>query len=133
MTPYFLESLNGHTAQSQFRPGSPPTFSMVAGTPYRNALDEVRNISDHRTVEQTQIAYFWNLSTGTMTALGYWHSTATSFTRHANLREQDAAHAYAVMNAAAMDATIGCWEAKYHYLMLRPSMADKLITFPTLP
>jgi membrane-associated phospholipid phosphatase len=36
------------------------------------------------------------------------------------------------MNAAAMDATIGCWETKYTYYMLRPSMADPLITRPTL-
>ena len=27
-----------------------------------------------------------------------------------------------------MDATIGCWEAKYFFLMLRPTMADPTIT-----
>jgi membrane-associated phospholipid phosphatase len=32
------------------------------------------------------------------------------------------------MNAATMDATIGCWESKYYYLMLRPTQADPTIT-----
>jgi membrane-associated phospholipid phosphatase len=132
MTPYFLKALNGHSAQSQFRPLPPPAFSMVPGTAYRNGLDEVRHFSDTRTLEQTDIAYFWNLSGGTITALGYWDMQAASFIRDGGLDEQDAAHLFALMNAAAMDATIGCWEAKYHYLLLRPSMADPLITRPTL-
>jgi membrane-associated phospholipid phosphatase len=132
MTPYFLKPLNGHTAQSQFRPSPPPTFSMALGSPYRSALDEVRYFSDNRTVEQAEIAYFWNLSVGTITALGYWDAQAASFIRDGGLDEQDASHLFAVLNAAAMDATIGCWEAKYHYLLTRPSMADPLITRPTL-
>jgi len=132
MTPYFLKALNGHTAQSQFRSPPPPTFSMVPGSPFRMYLDEVRHISDTRTVEQTEIAYFWNLSTGTITALGYWDAQAASFIRDGGLDEQDASHLFAILNAAAMDATIGCWETKYHYLFLRPSMADPLITRPTL-
>lgn len=132
MTPYFLKGLSGHSAQSQFRPAPPPTFSMTPGSLYRSYLDEVRHFSDTRTVEQTEIAYFWNLSAGTITALGYWDDLAASFIRDGGLDEQDAAHLFAILNAAAMDATIGCWEAKYHYLLLRPSMADPLITRPTL-
>ena len=132
MTPYFLRAMNGHTAQSQFRAPPPPAFSMVPGTPFRSGLDEIRHFSDTRTVQQTEIAYFWNLAAGTMTALGYWDVQAASFIRDGGLDEQDAAHLLAILNATAMDATIGCWEGKYHYLMLRPSMADPLITRPTL-
>jgi membrane-associated phospholipid phosphatase len=132
MTPYFLTALGGHTAQSQFRSSPPPAFSMALGSPYRIALDEVRAISDTRTLEQTDIAYFWNLAAGTMTALGYWDNQAASFIESRGLDEQSASHLFALLNAAAMDATIGCWEAKVHYFMLRPSMADPLITRPTL-
>ena len=127
MTPYFL------SAQSQFRAPPPPTFSMVPGSTYRNNLDEVRRISDTRTVQQTEIAYFWNLSNGTITALGYWDEQAASFIQAGGLDEENAAHLFAIMNAAGMDATIGCWDSKFHYFMLRPSMADPLITRPTLP
>ena len=132
MTPYFLSAMNGHSAQSQFRPVPPPTFSMTPGSLYRSYLDEVRHFSDTRTVEQTEIAYFWNLSVGTITALGYWDAEAASLIRDGGLDEQDASHLFAILNATAMDATIGCWEAKYHYVFLRPSMADPLITRPTL-
>lgn len=132
MTPYFLRALDGHSAQSQFRSPPPPTFSMVPGSTYRNNLDEVRLISDTRTVQQSEIAYFWNLSNGTITAAGYWGEQAATFIQAGRLDEQDAAHFFAIMNAAGMDATIGCWESKFQYYMLRPSMADPLITRPTL-
>jgi membrane-associated phospholipid phosphatase len=132
MTPYFLKAHDGHLAQSQFRAPPPPTFSMVPGSTYRNNLDEVRQISDTRTVQQTEIAYFWNLSAGTITAAGYWDEQASSFIQAGGLGEQDAAHLFAIMNAAGMDATIGCWDSKFTYFMLRPSMADPLITRPTL-
>ncbi|HKN68642.1 MAG TPA: phosphatase PAP2 family protein [Gemmatimonadaceae bacterium] len=132
MTPYFLRAVAGHSAQSQFRAPPPPAFSMVPGSAFRNDLDEVRHISDTRTVQQSEIAYFWNLSNGTITALGYWDEQAASFIQAGGLDEQDAAHLLAIMNAAAMDATIGCWDSKFRYFMLRPSMADPLITRPTL-
>jgi membrane-associated phospholipid phosphatase len=40
------------------------------------------------------------------------------------LSEADAARVLAVMNAAASDAIIACFEAKYHYWTIRPSQAD---------
>jgi membrane-associated phospholipid phosphatase len=32
------------------------------------------------------------------------------------------------VNSAGHDAIIGCWEAKYHYMFIRPSKADPGIT-----
>ncbi len=55
-------------------------------------------------------------------AIGYWDAQAASFIGDGGLDEQDASHLFAVLNAAAMDATIGCWEAKYHYLFTRPTL-----------
>lgn len=46
----------------------------------------------------------------------------------AHYDELAASHLFAILNSAAMDATIGCWEAKYYFLMLRPTMADPTIT-----
>jgi membrane-associated phospholipid phosphatase len=63
--------------------------------------------------------------------LGYWDEQAALFVVERGLDEQEASHLYALMNAAAMDAAIGCWEAKYHYLLLRPTMADPSITLAT--
>jgi membrane-associated phospholipid phosphatase len=47
---------------------------------------------------------------------------------------------FALMHAAMFDALIGCWEAKYHYWLLRPSQANPAIplaialpNFPAYP
>lgn len=42
--------------------------------------------------------------------------------RKPRLNERSAAHVFALVNSAAADAVLGCWEAKYHYLVLRPWM-----------
>jgi membrane-associated phospholipid phosphatase len=34
------------------------------------------------------------------------------------------------MNMALMDAGISCWDAKFHYSLMRPSQADPAITTP---
>jgi membrane-associated phospholipid phosphatase len=128
MTPYFLRALNAHTAQSQFRPPSPPAY---LSDRFNTDLAEVRDIARGRTQTQTDIANFWNLSAGTVGTLGYWDERAALFIVERGLDDEDASHLFALMNAAAMDATIGCWEAKYFYLMLRPTMADPTIKLAT--
>jgi membrane-associated phospholipid phosphatase len=128
MTPYFLQARLGRSAQSQFRPPPPPAYSTDPASPFQIALDEIRTIARSRSTEQTRIANFWNLNLGTVTALGYWDEQAAQFIAESRLDERAASHLYALMNAAVMDATIGCWEAKYHYLLLRPSQADRSIT-----
>jgi hypothetical protein len=128
MTPYFLKAIGDHVAQRQFRSPLPPAYSIVTGTRYQTDLDEVRQISLHRTQQQIDIANFWNMAAGTPTALGHWDEQAALLIAEQHLGELAASHLFAVLNAAAMDATIGCWEAKYFYLMLRPTMADPTIT-----
>jgi membrane-associated phospholipid phosphatase len=109
MRPYYL------TSTSQFRPPPPPTDL----TPSAN---EVVAIVNARTPAQEAIARFWNLGNGTVTALGYWDQQAAAYIAEFGLDELEAAHVFALMNSAAFDATLGCWEAKYHYLALRPWM-----------
>jgi membrane-associated phospholipid phosphatase len=127
MTPYFLRAVNGRAAQGQFRPPLPPAFSMVPGSPFQTDLTEVSTIYLNRTPQQIDIAHFWNFAGAMPTALGYWGEQAALFIAERNLDEGAASHLFALMNAAAMDATIGCWEAKYFYLVVRPSMADPRI------
>jgi membrane-associated phospholipid phosphatase len=119
-TPWFL------TSASQFRPGPPPAFG---GTDFNDALDVIRDISDTRTAEQTAIAAFWALNAGTPTASGFWLSVPTDsgwVTQHA-MSEREVTHMYALMSATMMDATIGCWDAKMFYWLVRPWKADPLI------
>ena len=128
MTPYFLQATSGRPAQGQFRSPTPPAYSLVPGSRFQTDLAEVRNISLHRTQQQIDIANFWNLNVGTVTALGHWDEQAALYIAENQLDERAASHLYAIMNAATMDATIGCWESKYYHLMLRPTQADPTIT-----
>lgn len=127
MTTYFLKAKHGHTAQSQFRSLAPPSVSDPTSRFWVD-LAEVKSIAASRTDEQTRIANYWNLSVGTPTALGYWNEQAALFIVEHHLDERAASHFFALMNAAVMDATIGCWETKYHYLVMRPTMADNSIS-----
>ncbi|MFL5563174.1 MAG: phosphatase PAP2 family protein [Gemmatimonadaceae bacterium] len=125
MTPYYL------TSQSQFRPGAP----IAQGTPEFDAdIAAVRAFQAARTLADIADANFWNLSNGTITALGYWDERAAEYIAAAGMNERDASHVFALMNSAAMDAVVGCWDAKYWYMRLRPSMADPTITrVPGIP
>ena len=120
MRPFFMAS------GDQFRPGPPPAF----GSPeFLAALAEVRNFSDTRTPEQLAIARYWAGTTGSLVG-GFWNAEIADLVVSHHLDERRAAHAFALVNMAAMDANIACHDAKYTYWMIRPSQADPAITTP---
>jgi membrane-associated phospholipid phosphatase len=122
VTPWFL------TSASQFRPAPPPAF----GSPdFLSALAEIRTISDTRSAAQTQIAAYWALNAGTVTAAGFWLRVATEDINARGLSEREATHVYALTSATMFDAGIGCWDAKLFYWLVRPWKADLLITTTT--
>jgi hypothetical protein len=109
--PWLLDSV------SQFRPVPPPAY----GSPtFQAALEEVRRFARERTPEQTKIAQKWNAAD----PWAMWNETASSAIRRHGLSDADAARVLAVMNIAASDAVIACFEAKYYYWTIRPSQAD---------
>ncbi len=119
VTPWFL------TSASQFRPAAPPAFGSDA---FNAALAEIRDLSDHRTPDQTRIAAYWALNTGTVTASGFWLQVATDDINAQGLSEREATHLYALVSATMFDAVIGCWDAKLVYWLIRPWKADPAIT-----
>jgi len=121
MRPYFL------TSPGQFHPAPPPAFGSPA---HLAALAEVSSISATRTPAQVATAVFWNLPAGTITVLGYWDLLATQYIGERGLDERAATHVFALTNAATVDATIGCWEAKFSYFFIRPSQVNPAITLP---
>jgi membrane-associated phospholipid phosphatase len=121
ITPWFL------TSAHQFRPGPPPAFGSAD---FNTGLAEIRQISDTRTALQTQIAAFWAFNAGTQTPSGFWLSVPTDsgwVAQHA-MSEREVTHMYALLSATMADATIGCWDAKLTYWLIRPWKADPLIT-----
>jgi membrane-associated phospholipid phosphatase len=117
-TPWFL------TSPSQFRPDPPPAFGSAA---FNTALAEIRQISDTRTADQIRIAAFWALNAGTPTASGFWMQVATDNINQHGLSEREATHLYALLSATMYDASIGCWDAKETFWLIRPWQADPLI------
>src|SRR5881296_262984 len=118
MRPFFLRSAD------QFRPAPPPAF----GSPdYLAALAEVRSISDTRTADQVNIALSWAKGAGTSSIGGLWNTIATGWIEESGLREREATHVFALLDAAMMDAAIGCWDAKLTYWFIRPPQADPAI------
>jgi len=119
VTTYFL------TSADQFRPAPPPAFGSPA---FLTGLAEIKAISDTRTQEQRDIANQWNYATGTMTPPGYWDQIASQYIGERGLDELGAAFVYALTGATMQDALIACWEAKYHYWLIRPTQAQPAIT-----
>jgi membrane-associated phospholipid phosphatase len=115
------------TSGDQFRPPPPPAF----GSPgYLADLAEVRRLSDTRTPEQLQIAQFWASGYGAGGPAGYFGAAAVELITRQHLDERRAARVLATLHMAIMDASIGCYEAKYRYWYLRPYQADPAITTP---
>jgi PAP2 superfamily protein len=112
--PWLLDSV------SQFRSAPPPAYSSPT---FQAALEEVRRVARERTPEQTKIAQKWNSAD----PWALWNETASDAIRRHHLSDADAARVLAVLNAAASDAVIACFDAKYHYWTIRPSQADTTI------
>ena len=118
--PFFL------TSASQLRPPPPPAF----GSPeYLAALQEIRAISDTRTAEQLATAQLWNTASAPFTA-GSLNLIADDLIEAHHRTEREAARILAYANAAAFDAQIACFDAKFTYWFIRPSQADPAITLP---
>lgn len=116
------------TSGDQFHPPAPPP---VGSPDFVADLAEVRQLSDTRTPEQEAIARYWASGYGPGGPAGFFGSVAASLAAREHLDERRAARMLAVMHMAIMDASIGCYEAKYTYWYIRPYQADQAITIPT--
>jgi len=116
--PFFL------TSADQLRPPPPPAI----GSPeFLAAYAEVRYISDTRTPEQIAIAQTWATAMPPYTT-GSENLVADQLIVDHHRTEREAARILAYLNAAAFDAQIACWDAKFTYWFIRPSQYDVTIT-----
>lgn len=118
--PFFL------TSASQLRPPPPPAFGSPA---FVAALAEVRTISGTRTPDQLAIAQYWNTGVAPFTA-GALNIIIDDLIDQYHRSEREATRILAYANAAAFDAQIACFDAKFAYWFIRPSQADPAITLP---
>lgn len=104
---------------SQFRPEPPPPLSSVA---YARAYDEVKALgsltNSKRTPEQFELTQFWALN-----PIVTFNATVRSIAEAHVPDIGDKARLLALVNLAAADALISCWDSKYHYSFWRPETA----------
>jgi len=117
VTPFVLSS------GRQFRPAPPPPITSVA---YAHALNQVKSLgqdtSTTRTADETTQAKFW----GAAPIWNVWNEVTQKLavSQHASL--QRTVTVFENLDLALADATIGLYDAKYHYLVWRPVTAIQL-------
>lgn len=108
-------------AAVDFRAPQPPG---VGSPVFQTAIHEVRTVADSRTAEQVLLAQYWDLGVGAISVPGMWDQIGIEAMTQAHFSQPRVARALALANMAMMDASIACWESKYHYRVPRPKMVD---------
>ncbi|MDQ3189136.1 MAG: vanadium-dependent haloperoxidase [Pseudomonadota bacterium] len=107
------------TSASQFRPGPPPALTSAL---WARDFNEVKALggksNSRRTVEQTQIAGFWE---ATLPAV--FNGIVLSVADIPGREVTQNARLFAAVAQAADDALLAVFEAKYHYNFWRPITA----------
>lgn len=95
-------------------------FSTEPSSLFYTQANEVRNTKLNLTIEQKQIANFWNDKIRTGTPSGHWISIMNQTVQLLNLKLDKAVEMYALVGIAMGDAFIYCWYYKYKFNLLRP-------------
>jgi hypothetical protein len=111
--PFLIES------SSQFRTPGP---NALTGAAYTADYNEVKTLggdgvvtSTARTPDQTRTALFWTGAGG-----AFWSVVARDLIEDRNIDLANSARLLAMMNLAAADAVINCWNDKYYWDFWRP-------------
>jgi hypothetical protein len=109
-------------SNSQFRVDPPPDLTSEQWAEDYNEVRTVGSLtSTVRTVEQTDIGYFWADSGPVL-----WQNALRYISRNYLNDIGDSARMYALTEVALADAQIACWESKYFYNFWRPITAIRL-------
>src|SRR6267143_3558022 len=116
VTPFTMKS------NSQFRVDPPPDLTDEVWASDYNEIKEIGSLtSTTRTLEQTEIGYFWADSGPVL-----WQNALRYISRNYLNDIGDSARMYALAEAALADAQIACWGSKYFYNFWRPITAIRL-------
>jgi hypothetical protein len=106
-------------SSSQFRVGPPPSLDSDLYVRDVNEVKEVGAlIADSRNSPETDIARWWVPS-----AIVLWNPIASQVAVAKKLSISQSARLFALLNMAAADAAIACYESKYTYNLWRPISA----------
>jgi hypothetical protein len=113
LKPFLIES------PSQFGSEGPNALTSAA---YAEEFAEVKEVgalnSSTRTADQTAAAVFWQFA-----PIALWNPILRGLAARYDLDAADQARLYAMVNLAAADGAIACWNDKYHWNFWRPRAA----------
>jgi hypothetical protein len=112
------------TSPSQFRAPPPPPVDSAEHAAELAFVARV-GVRDNaeRTEYETLSTPFWADDLGTATPAGHWNVIAQDLVRRNGLDVHASARLFALLNFAAADAAISCWDTKFHYNTWRPETA----------
>lgn len=130
LKPFTLDSA------SQFDPGPPPTFSKSTNSAFFKMNKEVYDTSKALSIEQKDIARFWDdnpfvtqhsghmmVATKKQTPGGHWMGIATLTCRQSKAGVVKSARTYALTSLALFEAFMSVFDTKYRYVYVRPVSA----------
>ena len=113
MKPFVIESA------SQFRSKGPNSLTSAAYTKDFNEVKAIGSLkSTTRTADQTTAAIFWQFAPTV-----FWNRLARDLAAARGLDNRKEARLLAMVNLAAADGAIACWNDKYHWNFWRPRAA----------
>lgn len=109
------------TSPDQFLPPGPPDFTSAEfATAYNEVKDLGEDESAFRTMDQTEIAYFWEDGGGSVTPPGHWLVIAQGVAADFGNDLYENARLFALLAITQADASVAVWDAKYFYDYVRP-------------
>jgi hypothetical protein len=104
---------------SQFRTPGPYALTSAAYTEDFNEVKMLGGVgSTTRTAEQTHVATFWQSNPAAT-----WNGVARRLAEQRHLDVTASALLFAILDLSAADASINCWNDKYHWGFWRPLAA----------
>lgn len=102
-------------------PAPPPEYSTATNSDFYLEAMEVYETVKNLTSEQKVIAEFWSDDPGnTATPPGHSYSIMMQILSDVDADLAQAAEVYAKLGMGVHDAFVSCWNAKYHYNLVRP-------------
>lgn len=101
------------------QPGAPTPYSESPSSAFYAMAKQVYDASQTLTPEQTAMALYWRDIPG-VTTPGHFRSILKQVLEIEKPSLDKAAIAYALCAIAVNDASISCWQTKYHFNLVRP-------------
>jgi hypothetical protein len=127
---FFLQDLK------PYKPAPPAKFDLTEGSPFKNQLDEVVQVTSALSEEQQLIANYWDCNpfkvsfSGHMaiglkkiSPGGHWIGITGIAAEKARLPWQETIYIHTLVAMGLHDAFVSCWEEKYDSDRIRPESA----------